>query len=122
MVQINQSTLRGEKVKLDLNLELTEVDCAVATIRSLTKAMADAEAQIAECHKRQTLAEEMLAALMAQAKTATNDEDLKARKKACRLSIKAWKLSLVAYQSDIDTCRMDINDIVMRYPEARMDN
>ena len=52
-------------MNLDLNLELTEVDCAVAAIRSLTKAMAEAETQIAECHKRLTLAEEMLAAPMA---------------------------------------------------------
>ena len=109
-------------MNLDLSLELPEVECAVAAIRSLTKSMAEAEAQIAACHKHLTLAEEMLAALMAQAKTATNDENLEGRKKACRLGIKAWKLSLGAYRNDIDTYRMDINDIVMRYPEARMDN
>ena len=106
----------------DLNLELPEVECAVAAIRSLTRAMAEAEAQIAECHKHLTLEEAMLAALMAQTKSSTNDENLKGRKKACRLSIKAWKLSLGAYRSDIDTYRMDINDIVMRHPEARMNN
>jgi len=105
-----------------LNPESDEFALAVSSIRNLTVAKADAEAQIANCIINLTSEEGMLASLIAQPKTASNSEYLKAGKKACRLGIKAWKLSIAAYQNDIETFRLEIEDITKRFPNARMDN
>jgi len=108
--------------KMNTNLEFPDVDSAAAAIRNLTKAKGDAEAQIAECLEQMASEEAMLASLLAQPKTTTNSEYLKAGKKACRLGIKARKLSIVAYQNDIGIYNLQIGDITKRIPEARLDN
>ncbi len=104
------------------NHESTEIAGAVSEIKHLTKEITAAESQIADCRKNLASEEGMLASVLATAETSENKEYLEAAKKACTAGIHAWLLSIKAYQNDIDTYKSEINVILKRNPEARMDN
>ena len=95
---------------------------AISAIRDMTAAKAEAEAQIANCLRSLASEEAMLVSLLAEPETHVNKQYLKAAKKACRLGIKAWNLSIVAYQNDVDAHEVEINAILKRTPEARQDH
>ena len=103
-------------------LEVSKVDSAAERIWNLTKARVEAEAQLADCLKHLAESEADLAFFLAEPKTIVNVELLKSHKRACRSSIAAWEASIVAIQSDIDTYKTEIDDIVKRIPEARRDH
>jgi len=105
------------------------VNAAVAKVQELTAAKAEAEARKTNC--LDMLAEEKahFAKVEAHLKSAPAEpmapgmkEYLIAAKGAGRAGIKACKLSILAYQQDIDACQSEIDDIVKRVPEARLDN
>lgn len=102
------------------NLEFSELASTVSAIRNLTAAKA--EAQLADCLRNLASEEGMLDSLLAEPKTPANKQYLKAAKEACRAGIKAWTLSIAAYQNDIDMYKSEINAILKRNPEARLDN
>jgi hypothetical protein len=91
-------------------------------IRELTTAKAEAEAQIANCLGCRASEKAMLDSLHAEPETHENKQYLKAAKKACRIGIKAWNLSIAAFKNDIDTHNSEIDAILKRTPEARQDH
>lgn len=102
--------------------ESPELILAMTAIRDLIAAKAEAEAQIANCLRSLVSEKSMLDSLLNEPETQENKEYLKAAKKACRLGIKAWNASITAYQSDIDTHKVEIDAILKRTPEARLDH
>lgn len=105
------------------------VDAAVAKVQELTAAKAEAQARIT--NNLNMLAEEKthFAKADAHLKSAPAEpmapgvkEYWIAAKIAGRAGIKACKLSIFAYQQDIDACQSEIDEIVKRVPEARLDN
>ena len=75
------------------NYEFSEIESAASKIRDLVAAKAEAEVQIADCLREQDSAKRMLDSLRANPPSDTGY--LKAANKAWRLSIKAYKLSIV---------------------------
>ncbi len=94
----------------------------MSAIRDLTAAKAETEAQIADCLRNLASEKGTLDSLLAEPKTPTNKQYLKAANQACRAGIKAWKLSIAVYQKDVDRYKAEINGILKRMPEARIDN
>lgn len=99
-----------------------EVDSAIDEIRNLKAAIAEARTQIADCLQKRAVEKEMLASLKAQPTTDGNKEYQRLAARACRLGIKAWNLSVVAFESDIAEHQLRIDEIQGRVPEARMDH
>jgi len=85
---------------------------ALSEIRDLTAAKAEAEAQIADCLRHSAFEERMLRSVLNERQTAANNLS----KKACRAGIKAWKLSIKAFQNDIGRYEVRINAILERFP------
>lgn len=107
---------------MPLNHESPELAGAVFEIQRLKKEITAAETQLAGCLKSLASEEEMLKSTLAKPETPKNKEYLKAAKVACTAGIKAWSLSIAAYQNDIDTYKSEINAILERIPEARLVN
>ncbi len=95
-------------------------ETAMAAIRNLTAAKAEAEDQIANCLRSLASEKSILDSLLDEPESHANKEYLKAAKKACRLGIKAWNASIAAYQNDVDTHNVEIDAILKRTHEARL--
>lgn len=107
---------------MPLNHESPELAAAASEIKHLTMEITAAEAQLAGCIKSLASEEGMLESILAKPETPENKEYLKAAKVACTAGIKAWSLSIAAYQNDIDTYKSEIDAILKRNPEARLDS
>jgi hypothetical protein len=81
-------------------------------IEKLHDEKANAVLQIADCQQKLAAEEEMLNSILSQPQTAENEQYLEASKKACRLGIKAWKLSIIAWQGDVDRCQSGLDAIL----------
>jgi|SRR5665647_638793 len=104
------------------NPESSEFARAVSEIQNIKKEITTNQAQIANCQIQSAFEEGMLKTILAKAETPKNKEYLEVAKKACKATIKSWSLSIAAYQNDIDTYKTEINAILKRNPEARLDN
>ena len=99
-----------------------EIESAVAKIRELRAAIAEAERQVSDCLAKRAFEVEMLASLQNQSKTDANKEYQNTAARAYRLGIRAWNLSIIAFEKDIDEYQFEIDEILERIPEARMDH
>ena len=104
------------------NLEFSEQASAMSAVQDLTKAIAAADAQIADGIKQLAFAEAMLVSVVAELKAAPKKEHLIASKKAWRASIEAFLVSNAFYQSVVDRHTVEIYAILKRTPEARLEN
>ena len=107
------------------NLTFPEQESALSEVRNRTEAIAESEAQIAECLKLTVLAKAMLASTVAELKTETRElhvKALKASRTAWRASLKAYALRIVYHRSVIDGHKQEIEVTLKRTPEARRDN
>lgn len=98
------------------------VEAAATTIRNLKIAIAEAESHVQESSKNLVHAQQMLKSLAVKNDAPGHEEYVKAARQAWKKSVNAEKLSLVAWQSDIDTYRSEVDDILQRFPQARLDN
>jgi len=78
-------------------------------IQQLNAAIADAQAQIADCRRQWASEEEMLQSLLKERRTSANEDYLDKAKNACRLGIKAWEMSIRAFQNDINRYQSQID-------------
>lgn len=104
------------------NTIFNEPTAAISAIKSLMTAKAEAEAQIANCLKELASAKEMLDSVLTEQKTPTNKQYLKAAKTAWQASIEAYEASITAFRCDINSYNAEVDAILKRNPEARMDN
>jgi hypothetical protein len=74
-------------------------------IQNLLDEKATALLQIADCQEKLAAEEAMLSSLLSQPYNAATDASMK----AYRLGINAWKLSIVAFQGDVDRCQAEID-------------
>jgi hypothetical protein len=77
-------------------------------IQNLLVEKANAVLQIADCQQKLAAEEEMLNSLLAQPITTANEASMK----AYRAGINAWKLSIAAFQGDIDRCQTEIDALL----------
>ena len=77
----------------------------MSDIKKLLDEKANALYQIADCQQKLAAEEEMLNSLLSQPQSTANESSMR----ACRLGINAWKLSIVAFQGDIDRCQAQID-------------
>ena len=114
--------METNRAKMSHNRKSPELASAISAIRDLTAAKAEAEAQIANCLMSLATEKAMLDSLLDDPKTLANKQYLKAAKKACRVGIEAWNLSIAAFQNDVQTYKAEIDAILKRTPEARRDH
>jgi hypothetical protein len=108
----------SEVKEMSHDLEFSDLAQAMSAVRNLKTAKAEAEARLADCLKNLASEEGMLNSLLAEPKTPADE----ASRKAFRAGIKAWKASIAAYQHDINSCQAEIDAILTRNPEARVDH
>ena len=86
----------------------------------LNAAIAEAEAQIADCRKDIESEHHLLESILAGERdgSITSKEYLQAGKEACRLGIAASELSIQAYGADIEVYRENIGTIEQTRPKG----
>lgn len=101
--------------------KIDHIESSAARIRELTAEKTNAENQISDCRDRLAGEQSKFGSLLKQQQTTDNADYLESAKNACRLGVKAWKLSIAVYEGDIRGYDAEIESILEHVPGARID-